>query len=156
MASELTVGEKAPDFEAPSSAGGAATLAGLAGKKIVLYFYPKDDTPGCTIEAMEFEKLRSQFAAKGAEVIGVSPDSLDSHDKFKKKHNLGFDLLSDSKQDMLRAYGVWVEKNMYGKKSMGVERTTVLIGSDGKIARVWNKVKPEGHAQAVLEAVSAL
>ena len=156
MPAELIAGVKAPEFELPSSSGGSVTLATLAGKKIVLYFYPKDDTSGCTTEAIEFEKLRNQFVAANTEIIGVSPDSLASHDKFKKKYKLDFTLLSDEPKDMLRAYGVWVEKSMYGRKYMGVERTTVLIGRDGKIARVWNKVKPAGHAQDVLTAAAAL
>jgi thioredoxin-dependent peroxiredoxin len=156
MSSELILGEKAPAFELPSSNGGSLSLGALVGKKVVLYFYPKDDTSGCTLEAQEFEKLRKQFAAKGAEIIGVSPDSLASHAKFKTKHNLAFVLLSDEAKDMLRAYGVWVEKSMYGRKYMGVERTTVLIGADGRVARIWNKVKPAGHAKEVLQAAADL
>lgn len=156
MAQKLVEGAQAPAFTLPRDGGEAVSLASLAGKKVVLYFYPKDDTPGCTREAIDFNGLRAEFASAGAQVIGVSPDSVASHAKFRKKHGLDFDLLSDEAKDMLDAYGVWTEKSMYGRTYMGVERTTVLIGADGRIARVWNKVKVPGHAQEVLEAAKAL
>jgi len=122
----------------------------------VLYFYPKDDTSGCTAEAIAFNGLKAKFEAAGAVVIGVSPDSPKSHDKFKTKHDLRFALASDESKAMLEAYGVWVEKSMYGKKYMGVERATFLIDAEGRVAKVWRKVKVPGHAEAVLEAVKAV
>jgi thioredoxin-dependent peroxiredoxin len=152
----LTVGSKAPDFSLPGDGGKTIALADAAGKALVLYFYPKDDTSGCTKEAMEFNALRADFAAAGAMIIGVSPDPARSHDKFKAKYDLAFPLASDETKAMLSAYGVWVEKSMYGRKYMGVERTTVLIGPDGTIRRVWSKVKVPGHAAEVLDAAKAL
>jgi peroxiredoxin Q/BCP len=152
----LAEGDKAPEFALPDDHGGTASLASFAGKKLVLYFYPKDDTSGCTKEAIELEALRTTFETKGAVILGASPDSVASHAKFKAKHNLGFQLASDEAKAMLTAYGVWVEKSMYGRKYMGVERTTFLIGPDGRIARIWRKVKVPGHAAAVLAAVEAL
>jgi peroxiredoxin Q/BCP len=131
-------------------------LGGLKGKKAVLYFYPKDDTSGCTLEAQQFQSLKPQFSAAGAEIIGVSADSVKSHDKFRQKYGLEFDLASDESKVMLEAYGVWVEKSMYGRKYMGIERTTVLIDPEGRIARIWPKVKVPGHAEEVLEAAKAL
>ncbi len=156
MTATITEGAAAPAFTLPRDGGASVSLASLKGRKIVLYFYPKDDTSGCTREAIEFNAMRADFEAAGAQVIGVSPDSVASHDKFRKKHDLELALLSDESKAMLEAYGVWVEKSMYGRKYMGVERTTVLIDAAGKIARVWNKVKVPGHAQAVLEAVQKL
>ena len=156
MTKELTVGAKAPAFNLASDGGGKVSLSGLKGKKVVLYFYPKDDTSGCTVEAIDFTALGADFAKADAQVLGVSPDSCASHDKFKAKHKLGVTLLSDESKAMLEAYGVWKEKSMYGRTYMGVERTTVLIGPDGKIARIWPKVKVAGHALEVLEAVKAL
>jgi thioredoxin-dependent peroxiredoxin len=157
MATELKAGEKAPDFTLPRDGGATLSLSAMSGRKVVLYFYPKDDTPGCTKEAMEFNRLKGEFAAAGAEIVGVSGDDVKSHDKFKKKYELGFALVSDAgeKKEMLEAYGVWVEKSMYGKKYMGVERTTVLIDAAGNIARIWNKVKVDGHADEVLAAAKA-
>jgi peroxiredoxin Q/BCP len=122
----------------------------------VLYFYPKDDTSGCTAEAIAFNGLRDKFEAAGAFLLGVSPDSAKSHDKFKKKHQLQFALAADEPKSMLEAYGVWQEKSMYGRKYMGVERTTFLIGVDGRINRIWRKVKVPGHAEEVLAAVQAI
>ena len=151
----LKVGDAAPNFELPADGGGAVSLAGLKGKKVVLYFYPKDDTSGCTAEAIAFNGLRAKFKAAGAVVVGVSPDSVKAHDKFKAKHGLEFALASDESKTMLEAYGVWVEKSMYGRKYMGVERTTLLIGADGRIVRIWNKVKVPGHAEEVLAAVKS-
>jgi peroxiredoxin Q/BCP len=149
-------GHKAPSFELPDDAGGKVSLASFAGKKLVLYFYPKDDTSGCTKEAIDFSGLRREFEKAGAAVLGVSPDPVASHAKFKAKHKLELALASDETKAMLEAYGVWAEKSMYGRKYMGVERTTFLIGEDGKIAQVWRKVKVPGHAAAVLAAVKAL
>lgn len=152
----LTAGDAAPPFTLPADGGSTVSLAALAGRKIVLYFYPKDDTSGCTKEAIAFNGLKPQFAAAGAEIIGVSADSVASHDKFKAKYGLGFTLASDETMEMLNRYGVWVEKSMYGRKYMGIERTTILIDSAGKIARVWPKVKVEGHADEVLAAAQSL
>ena len=154
--SKLDPGAAAPSFDLPTDGAGRLSLAMLKGKAVVLYFYPKDDTSGCTQEAIEFNGLRKDFEKAGAVVLGVSPDPVKMHDKFKAKHGLEFGLLSDETKDMLEAYGVWVEKSMYGRKYMGVERTTFLIGADGKIARVWNKVKVPGHAADVLAAAKAL
>lgn len=156
MTAALQEGDKAPAFNLASDGGGKVSLKSLAGKKIVLYFYPKDDTSGCTREAIDFSGMKKDFAKAGAEVIGVSPDSVKSHDKFKAKHDLGIALLSDEDKTMLEAYGVWTEKSMYGRKYMGVERSTFLIDSKGKIARIWRKVKVDGHAKEVLTAAKAL
>jgi len=152
----LSPGDRAPAFSLPTDGGGTATLSKLKGKKIVLYFYPKDDTSGCTKEAIDFTGLIKKFRAAGAEVIGVSKDSVDKHDKFKAKHELKVTLASDDTGAMLEAYGVWVEKSMYGRKYMGIERATFLINEKGKIANTWRKVKVTGHADAVLAAVKAL
>ncbi len=151
----LDIGAAAPDFELPGDGGKTLSLASLKGKKIALYFYPKDDTSGCTQEAIDFNRLKAQFAAANTEIVGVSPDSAASHDKFKKKHGLDLALASDESTAMLAAYGVWVEKSMYGKKYMGVERSTFLIGTDGKVLKVWRKVKVPGHAEEVLAAAQA-
>ncbi len=152
MSEKIVEGAKAPAFNLPRDGGGSVSLASLKGKKVVLYFYPKDDTSGCTTEAKDFTKLKAKFKAAGAKVYGVSPDPVASHDKFVKKHELGIPLLSDESKKMLEAYEVWKEKSMYGRTYMGVERTTVLIDEKGKIARVWNKVKVAGHAEEVLKA----
>ncbi len=149
-------GTEAPDFTAPRDGGGTLTLSELRPKKVVLYFYPKDDTSGCTKEAVGFTERATAFDAAGAVVVGVSKDSVKSHDKFIAKHGLGIALVSDEDGDICERYGTWVEKNMYGKKYMGIERTTVLIDGQGKIARVWNKVKVPGHVEEVLEAAKAL
>ena len=156
MSSTPAVGTKAPAFNLPTDGGGKLSLSALKGKKVVLYFYPKDDTSGCTREALDFNGMKEAFAKADAVVVGVSPDSAASHDKFKKKYGLDFPLIADEEKAMLEAYGVWVEKSMYGRKYMGVERTTLLIGADGKVAQVWNKVKVPGHAQEVLAAAQAL
>ena len=153
---ELEVGQDAPRFELPRDGGGTLKLAELIGNPIILYFYPKDDTSGCTAESIDFSRLMPEFKKAGAMVIGISPDSVKSHDKFKTKHGLAVDLVSDESRSTLETYGVWVEKSMYGRKYMGVERTTILIGRDGKIARIWAKVKVPGHAEEVLDAVRAL
>jgi peroxiredoxin Q/BCP len=152
----LNEGDAAPAFHLPGAGGESFSLAELKGKKAALYFYPKDDTSGCTKEAMEFNALRAQFAKAGTVVLGVSPDSAKSHDKFRAKYELAIPLASDESKEMLSAYGVWVEKSMYGRKYMGVERTTFLIGADGRIAKIWRKVKVPGHAEAVLAAAKAL
>jgi thioredoxin-dependent peroxiredoxin len=152
MAKSLQQGDSAPDFTLPGDGGSTISLKGLRGKKVVLYFYPKDDTSGCTLEAKNFNDSKAAFAKAGAEIIGVSADSVASHDKFKKKYGLDFALASDESKAMLEAYGVWVEKSMYGKKYMGIERSTFLIGADGKIAAVWFKVKVPGHVDEVLKA----
>ncbi|GJD30855.1 Putative peroxiredoxin bcp [Methylobacterium adhaesivum] len=151
----LDTGDQAPDFDLPGAGGGAVRLADLAGRKAVLYFYPKDDTSGCTLEAQEFNTLREAFAAADTIVIGVSPDSVKSHDKFRAKYDLAFPLASDETKAMLEAYGVWVEKSMYGRKYMGVERTTMLLDRTGGIVRIWRKVKVPGHAKEVLAAAQA-
>lgn len=156
MRTKLGRGDKGPDFELPDDQAKARSLKSYAGKKLVLYFYPKDDTSGCTKEAMDFSALKGQFDEIGTAILGVSPDSPAAHGKFKLKHKLGLDLASDETKAMLEAYGVWTEKSMYGRKYMGVERTTFLIGPDGKIAEVWSKVKVPGHAEAVLAAARAL
>ena len=156
MPSRLKVGDQAPDFSLAQSGGGSCSLQSLGGSKVVLYFYPKDDTSGCTQQAIEFNALRGAFAAADTSVIGVSPDPVTSHDKFKTKHKLDLTLASDEGKEMLEAYGVWAEKSMYGRKYMGVERTTVLIDGHGKVARIWEKVKVPGHAAEVLEAAKAL
>jgi peroxiredoxin Q/BCP len=153
---KLGPGDKAPNFDLPDDAGANISLASFAGKKLVLYFYPKDDTSGCTKEAIDFNGLRGEFKKSGAAILGVSPDKVASHARFKAKHKLDLALAADESKTMLGAYGVWVEKSMYGRKYMGVERTTFLIGKDGRIAIVWNKVKVPGHAEAVLAAVKAL
>ncbi|WCJ61384.1 thioredoxin-dependent thiol peroxidase [Agrobacterium tumefaciens] len=153
---DLTIGSPAPDFTLPRNGEGTVTLSKLQGKAVILYFYPKDDTSGCTVEAIDFSVLGGEFEAANAVVIGISPDSVKSHDKFAAKHSLSVMLASDEERKVLEAYGVWKEKSMYGKKYMGVERTTVLIAPDGKIAEIWNKVKVAGHAQAVLEAAKKL
>ncbi|MGU3540333.1 peroxiredoxin [Methylobacterium sp. A54F] len=152
----LEPGAPAPDFDLPGAGGETITLSGFRGHKVVLYFYPKDDTSGCTLEAQGFNALGDAFAAADARVIGVSPDPVKSHDKFRSKYGLTFPLASDEGKAMLGAYGVWVEKSMYGRKYMGVERTTVLIDREGRISRVWPKVKVPGHAEEVLEAARAL
>ena len=150
------IGDTAPDFTLPRDGGGDVSLADLKGKAVVLYFYPRDDTSGCTKEAIAFTEQLGDFEAAGAVVLGVSKDSVKKHDKFRDKHSLAVTLLSDEESDVCERYGVWVEKNMYGKKYFGIERATYLIDADGKIAQVWRKVKVPGHAEAVLEAVKAL
>ncbi|MCV2864234.1 peroxiredoxin [Albidovulum sediminicola] len=152
----LETGDLAPDFTLPRDGGGTVSLADHAGKPVVLYFYPKDDTPGCTTEALDFTRLAPDFAAAGATVIGLSKDTVAAHDKFCRKHGLGIVLASDAEGDTCERYGVWVEKNMYGRTYMGIERSTLLIGPDGRIARIWPKVKVKGHAEQVLAALQAL
>jgi peroxiredoxin Q/BCP len=149
-------GKKAPDFALPDADGKTVRLAGLKGQPVVVYFYPKDDTSGCTAEAKDFTCLAAEFKRAGAEVIGISPDSPASHRKFQDKYDLGVRLLADEQRKTAEAYGVWVEKSMYGRTYMGVERSTFLVDGAGKIARSWHKVKVPGHAEEVLEAVRAL
>ena len=156
MANELAEGDSAPDFELPTDGGGRTRLSDLRGKPAVIYFYPKDDTSGCTAEAIAFNGLRAKFAAAGTAIVGVSPDSAASHDKFKRKHDLKIALAADPERSAIEAYGVWKEKSMYGRKYFGVERTTFLIGKDGRIASVWRKVKVPGHADEVLAAAKTL
>ncbi len=152
----LEEGKKAPDFKLPGDDGRTIHLGALKGGKVVLFFYPKDDTSGCTKEAIAFSELQAKFKKAGVTVVGLSPDSIASHVKFKTKHNLTVPLASDEQKKVLEKYGVWVEKSMYGRKYMGVERTTVLIDDKGKIAKIWRKVKVPGHAEAVLEAAGQL
>lgn len=149
-------GENAPDFTLPHDGGGEITLSTLQPGKVVLFFYPKDNTPGCTTEALAFTALKDEFAAAGVTVLGISKDTLRKHENFRKKHALGIALLSDAKSDICTRYGVWKEKKMYGKTFMGIERSTFLIDGVGRLARVWRKVKVAGHAEEVLEAARAL
>ena len=152
----LNEGDPVPDVKLEGMEGKPVSPADFKGNKLVLYFYPKDDTSGCTLEAQNFQALKREFAAADTSVIGVSPDSLKSHDKFRTKYGLDFTLASDEEKTMLEAYGVWAEKSMYGRTYMGVERTTVLIDREGTVARIWPKVKVPGHAEEVLEAARAL
>ena len=152
----IIAGQTAPDFTLPRDGGGNVTLSALRPGKVVLYFYPKDDTPGCTIEAQDFNARMAEFAAAGTTVIGMSKDSVKSHDKFCKKHGLGIILASDETGRASEDYGVWLEKSMYGKTYMGIERTTVLIDGEGNVSRVWNKVSVKGHADEVLAAAQSL
>jgi peroxiredoxin Q/BCP len=156
MATELAEGAKAPAFELPRDGGGNISLEDFKGKKLVIYFYPKADTPGCTRESIDFSKLRAEFQKAGTEILGVSADPVTAQDKFKKKHGLKIALLSDETHKMLEAYGVWGKKSMYGRTYMGVTRTTFLIGPDGRIARIWPKVRVDGHATEALAVAKAL
>ncbi len=151
--SDLKVGQKAPDFTVIDDKGEKVKLADLKGKKVVLYFYPKDDTPGCTKEACAFRDGIDKIKKRGAVVLGVSADSVESHKKFKSKFDLNFPLLADTEKKMIEAYGVWKEKSMYGKKYMGIERTTFVIDENGKIAQIFPKVKVDQHYDEVLEAL---
>ncbi|MCX2722505.1 thioredoxin-dependent thiol peroxidase [Roseibium salinum] len=154
--SELSLGDAAPDFDLESDGGSRVCLSALKGKPVVVYFYPKDNTPGCTNEAISFTQLIGEFNKLGVTIIGVSPDSAKKHDNFIAKYNLAVRLGADTQTSTAQAYGVWVEKSMYGKKYMGVERATFLVDSDGKIAGIWRKVKVPGHAEAVLDAARSL
>jgi thioredoxin-dependent peroxiredoxin len=147
----LQPGDVAPDFDLPSDGGGRVRLADFKGRKLVLYFYPKDDTSGCTSEAQAFAAAAGDFKAAGVAVVGISKDSVKSHDKFKAKYDLNFALGSDTDGAVVERYGVWVEKSMYGRKYMGIERATCLIDAAGRISRVWRKVKVPGHAAEVLK-----
>jgi thioredoxin-dependent peroxiredoxin len=152
----IDVGEVAPDFTMPTDGGGTVTLSVLRGKAVVLYFYPKDDTTGCTAEACGFRDAFPDYGKTGATVIGISRDSVASHDRFKKKHGLPFILASDSDGKVTERYGVWVEKSMYGRKYMGVERSTFLVDKSGVVRGVWHKVKVSGHVADVLKAAQSL
>ena len=152
----LREGDKAPDFELPTESDDKLKLSGFKGKAVVLYFYPKDDTSGCTLEAKDFSRFAPDFRKTGVEVIGLSPDSVESHQKFTRKYGLAVRLAADEDKAVATAYGVWVEKSMYGRKYMGVERSTFLIDKAGRVARSWRKVKVPGHAEEVLAAAKAL
>jgi peroxiredoxin Q/BCP len=152
----LQEGDAAPAFDLPGAGGANVSLASFKGKKLVLYFYPKDDTSGCTAEAIDFNGLRDKFAKAKTAIVGMSPDSAKSHDKFCSKYDLSLALASDESKETLSAYGVWVEKSMYGRKYMGVERSTYLIDANGRIAKIWRKVKVPGHAEEVLAAAKAV
>lgn len=152
----VDVGQKAPEFKMNTDGGGEVSLKALKGKKVVLYFYPKDDTPGCTTEACGFRDSLPDFSKIDAEIVGVSKDTVAKHDKFKAKHELNFMLGSDEDGSVCEAYGTWVEKSMYGKKYMGIERATFLIDEKGVVQNVWRKVKVKGHVDAVLAAAQAL
>jgi thioredoxin-dependent peroxiredoxin len=156
MGAPLDVGDKAPNFKLLGDDGGTVSLANFKGRKLVVYFYPRADTPGCTRESIDFSKLRTAFAKAGADVIGVSADPVKAQDAFKKKHKLSVGLLSDETHVMLESYGAWGKKSMYGKTFMGITRMTYLIGPDGRIAQVWPKVKVDGHAAEVLAAAKAI
>ena len=149
----LNIGDIAPDFDLLTDGGGRVRLSELRGKPVVVYFYPKDDTSGCTKEAQAFSTLLPEFTARGATVIGISPDGVMAHQKFRDKYELTVTLASDPDKAVLQAWGVWVEKSMYGRTYMGVERTTVLVDAAGKVAAIWPKVKVTGHAEAVLKAL---
>ncbi len=148
--------QTAPDFTLPVTGGGTVTLSNLRNHAVVLFFYPRDDTSGCTKESIAFSELSDAFAKAGVKVFGISKDSIASHDKFIVKHELTVPLLSDEDSDVCERYDVWKEKSMYGKKFMGIERSTFMIDADGRIAQVWRKVKVPGHADAVLEAIKTL
>jgi thioredoxin-dependent peroxiredoxin len=154
--SELKEGLSAPDFTMPTDGGGSISLSKLKGRKVVLYFYPKDDTPGCTTESCDFRDNFHEFEKLGVQVIGISKDSPESHDKFKKKYGLNFPLASDTDGKVCEAYGVWQEKSMMGKKYMGIDRSTFLIDENGKIARLWRKVKVSGHVDDIKGALQNL
>jgi len=152
----LNVGDKAPSFKLKNQDAKVISLADLKGKPIILYFYPKDDTPGCTKEACNFRDEFPKFGKMKAEIIGISTDSVDSHKKFADKYKLPFNLLADEKKEVVEKYGVWKEKNMYGKKYMGIERTTFIINTEGKISKIFPKVKVEEHNKEVMEALKEL
>jgi peroxiredoxin Q/BCP len=152
----LQPGDPLPDFTLPTDGGGTVSAADLSGRKVVIYFYPKDDTSGCTKEAQAFRDAAEAFAAAGVTIIGISPDTVASHDKFKAKHGLTFTLAADEDKAVAQTFGVWVEKSMYGKSYMGVDRSTFLIGPSGRIERIWRKVKVPGHVEEVLAAAKAL
>jgi peroxiredoxin Q/BCP len=150
------IGDKAPDFTAPTDGGGKVSLRDFAGQNVVLYFYPKDDTPGCTKEACGFRDSLPDFTGVNAAILGVSKDKPEKHDKFKAKYDLPFTLVSDEDGKICETYGTWIEKSMYGRKYMGIDRATFLIDGKGRIREIWRKVKVKGHVEAVLKAASAL
>jgi peroxiredoxin Q/BCP len=153
---QLSEGAKAPDFRLPRDGGGVVSLVDFAGRKLVVFFYPRADTPGCTREAMDFTRLANAFAESGTAVLGISADSPKAQEAFRDKHKLALPLLSDEQHEMLQAYGAWGEKSMYGRTFLGIIRTTVLIGTNGLIRRIWRHVKVDGHAEAVLQAARSL
>jgi peroxiredoxin Q/BCP len=155
MGTTLAIGSKAPPFKLPRDGGGSVSLADFKGRKLVLYFYPRADTPGCTREAIDFSRLRAEFDKVGTEILGVSADPVKAQDAFKTKHDLTIALGSDETHQMLEAYGAWGKKSMYGKTFMGILRITFLLGPDGRIAHIWPKVKVNGHAEEVLAAARA-
>ncbi|WP_166416517.1 thioredoxin-dependent thiol peroxidase [Cochlodiniinecator piscidefendens] len=152
----LDIGHSAPDFTLPQDGGDPVTLSALRPSRVVLFFYPKDNTPGCTTEAIDFTNHLEEFKSLGVEIIGISKDSIRKHANFRTKHELGVSLVSDADSDTCERYGVWKEKSMYGKTFWGIERTTILIDGNGEILRIWNKVKVPGHVQDVLETVKSL
>ena len=156
VGTELVEGAMARPFSLPRDGGGNVSLADYAGKKLVLFFYPRADTPGCTREAIDFTRLESAFADEGATVLGISADTVKAQESFRNKHQLSVPLISDEQHEMLEAYGAWGEKSMYGRTFMGIIRTTVLIGADGRVARIWRNVRVDGHADEVLAAVRAI
>jgi peroxiredoxin Q/BCP len=153
---DISEGDKAPNFDLEADDGSRFKLSAMKGKKVVVYFYPKDDTSGCTLEAIDFTKAGPAFAKAGVTVVGISPDTTESHCAFRDKHGLGVKLVADPDRKAIEAYGLWVEKSMYGRKYMGVERATFLVGPDGKVAKAWHDVKVPGHAAEVLAAAEAL
>ena len=155
-AKSLAEGQKAPAFRLPRDGGNVVTLSDYAGQKLVLFFYPRADTPGCTREAIDFTRLKDAFTATGTAVLGISADPLKAQEKFRDKHSLGIPLVSDEQHEMLEAYGVWGEKSMYGRTFQGILRTTVLIGSDSKVTKIWRNVRVDGHADEVLAAARSL
>ena len=156
MADWIEEGAQAPDFTLPADDGSQVQLSTLRGKPVVLYFYPKDDTPGCTKEACNFRDRKEDLAGSGAQVLGISPDEVQSHVKFRDKFSLNFPLLADTDHQVAEQYGAWREKNMYGKTSMGIQRSTFLIDANGRVAKVWRSVKIDGHDGQVLSALAAL
>ena len=152
---ELEIGQLAPAFDLPRDGGGSVRLSDYLGKQVVVYFYPKDDSGSCLTEATDFSALAGRFEKAGAVLIGISPDSVKSHDRFKTKRGLNLILASDESRAAIEAYGLWVEKSMYGRSYMGVERATFLIGEDGKIRHIWRQVRVKGHAEEVLQAATA-
>ncbi|PLX34402.1 MAG: thioredoxin-dependent thiol peroxidase [Hyphomicrobiales bacterium] len=156
MSQPLETGQAAPDFTLPIDNGEAVSLSALKGQNVVLFFYPKDLTSGCTKESIAFSQLKGEFAAANTHIIGISADSVARHAKFREKNDLTVDLASDEERAVIQAYGVWVEKSMYGRKYMGIERATYLIDSEGRIARIWRKVRISGHVEQVLKAAQEL
>ena len=156
LGTDLVEGAAAPSFSLPRDGGGNVSLADYAGKKLVLFFYPRADTPGCTREAIDFTRLEGAFADEGAAVLGISADTVKAQESFRAKHQLSVPLISDEQHEMLEAYGAWGEKSMYGRSFMGIIRTTVLIGADGQIAKIWRNVRVDGHADEVLAAVRTM
>ena len=156
MGTSLQEGQPAPDFQLPTDGGGSVKLSDLRGAMAVVYFYPKDDTPGCTIEANDFTRLKPDFDAIGARIIGISADSVSDHDQFKEKYSLDLTLAADEKREAIDSYGVWVEKNRDGRTFMGIERATFLVDADGNLARIWRSIDARGHAEDVLEAAKTL